>query len=342
MRRKLKNSETYIAEIDKHKRTIFEFWKFTSKDQILSLDSGDQEDDEAQNNIQRVFDYENDFETLGVEVDKAQRRKLSKEEQDAIFVANSSIIDILNDLKNGNIDEDLIKESFKELKGEFNKNRLTINEESFDIFGNISSDARKSKYIGSRSHRENEKSEYKILSINKNIDEFDFTEKLGAILNYIEGAIPKMKSKYDLPLYKLVEIPNVVDENALTVLDMNAENELKSFDDKGEGALNLIKINFKENMPLLYYSNIIYYDNTNQTLPEGMNISSKVLIDCSKFNFKLVNQTKFRTNDYFKESEDLILPKSKDIFVYEYDIELKKPESKKAETKSETKTESNK
>ena len=101
-------------------------------------------------------------------------------------------------------------------------------------------------------------------------------------------------------------------------------NELSSYEDKGERALNLIKINLKENMPLLYYTNIMYYDNTNKTLPEGMNLSSKVLIDCSRFEFKLVNQTKFRTNNYFKESENLIFPKAKDIFVYEYDVKLKK------------------
>ena len=57
-----------------------------------------------------------------------------------------------------------------------------------------------------------------------------------------------------------------------------------------------------------------------------MNLSTKVLIDCNKFNFKLVNKTKFRTNNYFRESNNLILPKSKDIFVYEYDVEIKKGE----------------
>ena len=324
LRRKLANAETYIAEIDKHKKSIFEFWKFTSKDEILSLDSGNPEEEKANNNIQKVFDFENDFEILGAEVDKLQRRKLSKEEEDAIFVANSKVITVLNDLKKGNMDEKLIKEAFAMLKEEFNKNRLTINEESFDIFGNITDDTRKAKYIGSRSHRENEKSLYKILNINKNIDEFDFTEKLQYILNYIDGAIPKIKSTYNLPLYKLVEIPNAIDENALEVMDINAQNELNTFEDKGEGALNLIKINLKEDMPLLYYSNIIYYDNTNQTLPEGMNLSSRVLIDTSKFDFELKSQTKFRTNNYFRESANLILPKSKDIFVYEYDVELKK------------------
>ena len=76
-------------------------------------------------------------------------------------------------------------------------------------------------------------------------------------------------------------------------------------------------------MPLLFFTNIIFFDNINKTLPEGMNISSTVLVDCKKFNFKLVGKTRFRTNNYFNEQNNLVLPKSKDIFVYEYDVELK-------------------
>ena len=52
-------------------------------------------------------------------------------------------------------------------------------------------------------------------------------------------------------------------------------------------------------------------------------MSSSVLLDCKKMNFKLVGKNKFRTNKYFTESNNLILPKSKDVFVYEYDVELK-------------------
>jgi len=323
LKRKVENAELYIKEIDKHRKSIFDFWKFTSKDEQLSLEMGQEEEVSEQEAIKKVFDFESDFDILGVEVDKLQRKKLSKEETDSIFVANSKIINVINSLRKGDINERQIKNAFASLREEFNKDRLYINEESFDIFGNITDDNRKSKYIGSRGHRENEKSKYKILNINKNIDEFDFTEKLQSIRNYIEGAIPKITSKFDMPLYKLIEIPNVLDENALSVMNINVENELKNYEDKGEGALNLIKINIKEDMPLLYYSNIIYYDNSNQTLPEGMNLSTQVLIDCSKFKYKLVNKNKFRTNNYFRESNNLILPKSKDIFVYEYDVEYK-------------------
>ena len=285
---------------------------------------GQEDEKKEQVNIKRVFDFESDFDTLGVEMDKLQRRKLSKEETDSIFFINVKIINIVNNLRKGEMNEKQIVTTLQTLKSEFNKDRLYINEEAFDIFGNITDDSRKSRYIGSRSHRENEKSKYKILNINKDIDEFDFTEKLQSIRSYVEGAVPKVQSKFDMPLYKLVEIPNVLNETDLLVANINVENELKNYEDKGEGALNLLKINFKEEMPLLYYSNIIYYDNTNQTLPEGMDLSTQVLIDCEKFKFTLTNKNKFRTNNYFRESNNLILPKSKDIFVYEYDVELKK------------------
>ena len=323
-KRKVKNAKDYLEEIDKHKKSFFDFWKFTKKDEILSLEQGESEDSKEQEQIRRVFDMEIDFENLGVKMDKLQRKKLSKEETNSIFAINSSLNSVINSLKKGKMDEKKIKSSFKKLKEDFNKNRLYIDEESFDIFGNILDDNIKPKYIGSRSHRENEKNLYKIMNINRNIDEFDFTEKLQSIINYTNGAVPKIQSKFDMPLYKLVQISEKLDENAFLVMNIDIENEFKIYEDKGEGALNLIKINYKENMPLLYYTNIILYDNTNQTLPEGMDLSTQVLVDTSRFNFKLVSQNKFRTNNYFRESDNLILPKSKDILVYEYDVELKK------------------
>ncbi len=328
-KRKVKNAEEYIKEIDDHKKSFFDFWKFTKKDEILSLEQGEENEHLIQEQIRKVFDMEIDFESLGVKMDKFQRKKLSKEETDSIFVINSKLDIVINLLKKGKMDENKIKSSFKELKEKFNKNRIYLDEENFDIFGNILDDNRKPKYIGSRSHRENEKNIYKILNINRNIDEFDFTEKLQSIINYTNGAMPKIQSKFDMPLYKLVQITEKVDENAFLVMNIDVENEFKIYEDKGEGALNLIKINFKEGMPLLYYTNIIFYDNTNQTLPEGMDLSTQVLIDTSRFDFKLMGQTKFRTNNYFRESDNLILPKSKDIFVYEYDIELKKQNNSK-------------
>ena len=327
--KKVENAEIYISEIDKHKKSIFDFWKFTSKDEQLALEMGEEPEVKENKTIKKVFDFEMDFENLGIQMDRLQRRKFSKEEMDSIFIAKGKLIDILNNLRNNQMDEKQLKTALQKLREEFNNDRLYINEEMFDIFGNITDDNRKTKYIGSRSHRENEKSKYKILNVNKDIDVFDFTERLQVIRTYIEGAIPKVTADFDMTLYKVIQIPHQLNENNLEIMNINIERELEEYEDKGEGALNLLKINFKEGMPLIYYSNIMFYDNTNQTLPEGMDISTNVLVDCSKFNFKLVNTTKFRTNNYFRESNNLILPKSKDLFVYEYDVELKKEKEKK-------------
>ena len=135
-----------------------------------------------------------------------------------------------------------------------------------------------------------------------------------------------MHSKYDMPLYKVVPITERINDKSFDIFNMDVENELENYQDNGEGALNLIKINFKEGMPLLYYSNIAFFDNNTQTLPEGMDLSTNVLIDCQKFNFNQISKTKFRTNNYFNEKDNLIWPKSKDILVFEYDVELKKSE----------------
>ena len=311
--------------MNKHRKSIFDFWKFSNKDEKLSLEMGEEkEKDDNKKVLKRIFDYQSEFDELGTKVDELQRKKLSKEEMDSLFIAKTEVLNLINMLRENDLNKLALEETLENLKEEFNNNRLYIDSETFDIFGNVEDDSRKLKYIGSRGHRENEKSKFKILNINKKIDVFDFTEKLQTIITFLEGATPKLKAEYDFSLYKVSQITEKVKEESFDIYNMSVENALEEYDDDGEGALNLIKLNYKEGLPLLYYSNIIFYDNNNQTLPVGMDASSSVFMDCKKLNFKLVETNKFRTNKYFTESNNLILPKSKDVFVYEYDVELKK------------------
>lgn len=324
---KVRNANLYIEEIDKHRKSIFDFWKFSNKDEKLGLELGSEEEKEENKKVlKKVFDFESEFEDLGAKIDTLQRKKLSKEEMDALFIAKTEMLYLLNMLRENDLNKTALENTLEKLKEEFNNNRLYIDSETFDIFGNVEDDNRKLKYIGSRGHRENEKSKFKILNINKKIDVFDFTEKLQTLITYLEGAIPKLTAEYDFSLYKVCQITEKVKEQSFDIYNINVERALEEYDDDGEGALNLIKLNYKEGMPLLYYSNIIFYDNNNQTLPLGMDISSNVFLDCKRFNFKLVKKDKFRTNKYFTESNNLILPKSKDVFVYEYDVEYKTEE----------------
>ena len=76
----------------------------------------------------------------------------------------------------------------------------------------------------------------------------------------------------------------------------------------------LYKLNIKENSPLLFYTNIIFYDNFNKTLPVGMDLSSEVLLDVNKLNLEFSKEINFyinyKTNDYEYNT--------KQIQIYEY------------------------
>ena len=100
-------------------------------------------------------------------------------------------------------------------------------------------------------------------------------------------------------------------------------------------------------MPLVYLTNSVYYDNLNNTLPAGMDVSTQVLIDSKMYTFDLVNKTKINSNRYFNDIDELY-PKMITIYLEEYNIELKGDteedkeeidEDKKAEEKINNKEE---
>ena len=97
---KVKNANLYIEEIDKHRKSIFDFWKFSNKDEKLSLEMGNEsEKRENKSLLKKAFDFDSDFEDLGVRVDSAQRKKLSREETDSVFIAKTDVLYLLNMLQ---------------------------------------------------------------------------------------------------------------------------------------------------------------------------------------------------------------------------------------------------
>ena len=323
--KKIENATLYINEIDKHKKSIFDFWKFANKDEVLELEVGNEVPATSREKYKRKFDFESDFGELGITADKSQRVKLSKNELDNLFVAyDSDLLPIINMLKAGDMDKDVIEQVFMELKKEYARTALQGKEDTFDVFGSMRDDMTQVKYIGNKSHRENEKDKYQILNINKKIDVFDFTERLQMIVNSLNESLLKIKSVYDMPIYRIIPINDRVHTSGFEFYNVNIEKELEQYKHKEESAIKLIKLNIKEEMPLVYMSNIIFFDNINNTLPKGMNLSSKVLIDCDRFDFTLAKKTKFKTNKYFNESNTIAEdPKTVYIYFEEYDIDLK-------------------
>ena len=61
LERKIKNATEYLEEIDKHKKSIFEFWKYSNKDEVQALEEGEEEIINVKPHSQ-IFDFEEDFE----------------------------------------------------------------------------------------------------------------------------------------------------------------------------------------------------------------------------------------------------------------------------------------
>ena len=333
--KKIDNAELYIKEIDKHKKSIFEFWKFTSKDEVQTLNEGEEKEEEEKAKMAKYFDYETDLEDLGQMVDEVQRRKLSKTETDAIF-AIKQVPDSFKELekeKENDIeiyvekDEEEVKKEkartkkvnhlsrdLASLKKDYEENIEVINKKDFDIFGGLIEDKTKIKTLNNEKHREIEKDKYKVLNINLETDLKLYTENLESYLKLIREALNKIKSPYNMSAYCIETKKNLKGLNILSINPKDAfEGELLSKKNK----ITLCKIDIKENAPLLFYSNIIFYDNFNKTLPLGMNLSSDVLIDADKLNLKFSKEESFYINYKIDEFDY----GTKEIVVYEYEMQ---------------------
>ena len=333
--KKIDNAELYIKEIDKHKKSIFEFWKFTSKDEVQTLNEGEEKEEEEKAKMAKYFDYETDLEDLGQMVDEVQRRKLSKTETDAIF-AIKQVPDSFKELekdKENDIeiyvekDEEEVKKEkartkkvnhlsrdLASLKKDYEENIEVINKKDFDIFGGLIEDKTKIKTLNNEKHREIEKDKYKVLNINLETDLKLYTENLESYLKLIREALNKIKSPYNMSAYCIGTKKNLKGLNILSINPKDAfEGELLSKKNK----ITLCKIDIKENAPLLFYSNIIFYDNFNKTLPLGMNLSSDVLIDADKLNLKFSKEESFYINYKIDEFDY----GTKEIVVYEYEMQ---------------------
>ena len=66
---------------------------------------------------------------------------------------------------------------------------------------------------------------------------------------------------------------------------------------------------------IVYLTNIVYYNNNNETLPLGMDVTDKALVDLNEYELELVNKDTIKLNE-----QEGLYNKVKTINVYEYDI----------------------
>ena len=88
-----------------------------------------------------------------------------------------------------------------------------------------------------------------------------------------------------------------------------------------ENKINLYKINVKKEANIIAYANSLFYDNQNKTLPIGMDLSTKVLIDSSKIEELTSKPVKtFKVVTYEDEKNELSKIKVKTINVFEGEV----------------------
>ena len=319
LERKIKNANTYLNEIELHKKSIFEFWRFTNKDELPSLNEGEEQEEQNKEKIGKTFDYEEDFEDLGKQVDEIQKRKLSKNETDSIFAMKQVLqsIQILNHTKSNELNkeqEEKIKTELDNLKKSYENDIDLIKSKDFDIFGGMSEDKTKIKMINNQKHREVEKDKYNVLSITPQTEESIYIDNLRNYLKLIKEAFCKIKSPYETNIYlaskKEIELDNL---QIFHLSEANAVEEQLKLDVE---ELYLYKITLPEDTKILYYSNIIFFDNFNQTLPSGMDLSDEVAVDLDSLKLEKTLQEEFNLNYVVDEYTNKIIK----INLHEYKV----------------------
>lgn len=307
---KIKNANLYIEEIDKHEKSIFEFWKFANKDENLMLNQGTVVENVSHKKIEKVYNYVEDKEEICTLIDKTQRANLTKEENDSVYIATTNCLNAIRNIEN----KEVVEENLKELKEELQNNRILFEKDKIDIFGGITEDNTKIKMIGTKKHRETKKDKLKILGITKDLKLKEYKNKLMEILDNITEALKKTKHLIGISVYIVLNEDEKL--KGLQICTLNAEEAIENC---VEEEISLYKINLKENAKVIYFSNSIYYDNYNKTLPLGMNISDKCIIDLDMYKQKIVKKDEFRIN----KLEDEFKIQNKKILLKEIELEDK-------------------
>lgn len=283
------------------------------------MPEGEEEEVNIIKKVTKVFDYEEDIERFGKTMDKMQRKTLSKEETDSVFITTTNVLEVLNKVKKNIALPKDIENNLKELKKQATQEKTLLGMEEFDIFGGIGQDSTKVSKINNKKHREIKKDRFNILDITKNTKQIGYKLALEKTIENVKKAISKTVVTEDLPVYKAID-GEKLDAQNINVFNINPENEIKETLKNDSTKINFYKINLKEGTNAVSYSNIIFYDNQNKTLPVGQDLSTKILIDVSKMNLELKEKKSFKIVDMEDNQDDFSKINIKNITVFEYDV----------------------
>ena len=318
--KKIENATSYINEIDSHKKSIFEFWKYSNKDEVQALEEGEEETITVKPHA-KVFDYDEDFEEFGITMDKIQSKIFTKQQLDAIYLMTTNQIEIINKLKTNTPTVYVIEQYLKQLKKDLQEEKDISEEEVMDIFGGLSEDTRKITKLANKSHREQPKNKYSILKVSKALKTVEYKAELNDIIEIIKEVINKNQLEQEIAGYKWIEENQNIDTNEFNVFNLNAEKEIENALRNSEsGKVNLYKMNFAKGIKAIAFSNCVYYDNQNKTLPAGMDKDTRMLVKILDTDITLENKKVIRVGMLEDEKEDPSKLIIKTINVLEYSV----------------------
>ena len=321
MAKKIENATAYIEEIDSHKKSIFEFWRYSNKDEVASLAEGEAEEVNVIKKIEKVFDYNQDLEKFGIKMDKMQRKILSKDELDSVYLTSTNLLEILNKVKLNEVLPKEIGASLKELKKEEAEEKTFTKSEEFNIFGGIAQDTTKVSKINNKEHRELPKDKFNILDLTKNTKQIGYKLSLETAIENIKKALDKVIIPEELPVYMATEETSL-EPKKINVFNINPEKEIEEAMINKETKINLFKLNLKENSNAISFTNSVFYDNQNKTLPIGQDLSTKILVDVNKLKLKVKNKSKFKIIEFENSQDDFSKVAIKTVQVTEYDTDI--------------------
>jgi len=318
--KKIENATAYINEIDSHKKSIFEFWKYTNKDEIKELVEAEEEKVYIKTH-QKVFDYEEDFEEFGTTMDTVQQKVLNKEELDCLYLATTDQIDVMNKIKTEEITAKELEGYLKKIKADLQEEKDITEEDTVDIFGGLAEDTRKITKLANKSHREQPKNKYSVLRISKSLKTVEYKAELENAIDVIIHAIAKNQLEQELAGYKWLPEEENIDTNELNVFNLDAKKEIENALKESEtGKINLYKMNFEKGVKAIAFSNCVYFDNQNKTLPVGMDKDTRIIAKILDTDITLQNKKVIRVGILEDEKDDATKLIIKTINLLEYGV----------------------
>lgn len=149
----------------------------------------------------------------------------------------------------------------------------------------------------------------------------DYKVALNNSIRIINDAVKKNKLGQEVSAYMCTPDDKNIDPNEINVFNLNPEAELeKALKTSENTKINLYKMNLEKGIEIIAFTNSIYYDNQNKTLPLGMDKDTRIIAKLLDTDFKLDNKKTIRVGmleDEKDESSKLII---KTVNILEYTV----------------------